>query len=331
MLRCDSQQAGLLYAGTETTVYVSPNDGASWEQLNAGLPVAPVYDLCLGGPNGRELVVATHGRAFWVLDQLDVLRQATAAGGMGATEHRRLLAPQRVMRHVAQAGWDPWPGPVGAKTHGQGSLGVDGTFALEAEPGGRQYLDEGTPGAHDVRIVVRLDPGDPPLTELRIHVRDAAGQTIATMPVAPESRWDVRYPSLESGISPLVPPGVYSLVLMDGEGRELDHRLLTVDKHPSARCSDDDLREQARLLLSIRDRVAAIQAALPGLASRPAERRLHRVVPNGDVPRNHPPGILERLTALATVVGSGDGPPTAQERDAFDRLAEASEAALTAP
>ncbi len=71
-VREDPRKAGLLYAGTEQGVYVSFNDGAHWQQLQLNLPVTPIHDLVV---KDDDLVVATHGRSFWVLDNLTPLRQ----------------------------------------------------------------------------------------------------------------------------------------------------------------------------------------------------------------------------------------------------------------
>src|SRR5438477_3782359 len=71
-IREDSKRKGLLYAGTERGVYVSFDNGANWQPLQLNLPVSPVNDLIV---HGNDLVVATHGRAFWILDDLAPLRQ----------------------------------------------------------------------------------------------------------------------------------------------------------------------------------------------------------------------------------------------------------------
>ncbi|HEX6907529.1 MAG TPA: hypothetical protein VF154_13025 [Terriglobales bacterium] len=75
-VREDPERKGLLYAGTETGVYVSFDDGGHWQPLQLNLPVAPVHDLVV---HGDDLVVATHGRSFWILDDLTPLRQLDAA------------------------------------------------------------------------------------------------------------------------------------------------------------------------------------------------------------------------------------------------------------
>ena len=75
-VREDPKKRGLLYAGTETGVYVSFDDGAHWQPLQLNLPTSPIHDLVV---KGDDLVVATHGRSFWILDDLSPLRQWSEA------------------------------------------------------------------------------------------------------------------------------------------------------------------------------------------------------------------------------------------------------------
>jgi photosystem II stability/assembly factor-like uncharacterized protein len=72
VIRADPARPGLLYAGTETGVYVSFDDGASWQRLQLNLPVAPIHDLLV---KNNDLIVGTHGRSIWVLDDITPLRQ----------------------------------------------------------------------------------------------------------------------------------------------------------------------------------------------------------------------------------------------------------------
>jgi len=71
-VREDPKRKGLLYAGTETGVFVSFDDGAHWQSLQLNLPTSPIHDLVV---KDNDLCVATHGRSFWILDDLSPLRQ----------------------------------------------------------------------------------------------------------------------------------------------------------------------------------------------------------------------------------------------------------------
>ncbi|MFK7783180.1 MAG: glycosyl hydrolase, partial [Psychroserpens sp.] len=91
VLREDPKKKGLLYAGTETGIYVSFNDGANWQPFQLNLPVVPITDLALKDNN---LIVATQGRSLWVLDDLTVLHQLYASG----KEDHKLFKPKDTYR-----------------------------------------------------------------------------------------------------------------------------------------------------------------------------------------------------------------------------------------
>lgn len=72
-IRADKEVKGLLYAGTEVGLYVSYNDGANWQQLQLNLPVVPINDIII---QSNDLVAATAGRGFWILDDLSAIQQS---------------------------------------------------------------------------------------------------------------------------------------------------------------------------------------------------------------------------------------------------------------
>ncbi len=74
VVRADKKQKGLLYAGTETGLYISTDDGAFWQKLQLGLPVVPINDLII---QDNDLVAATSGRGFWIFDDLSALQNFT--------------------------------------------------------------------------------------------------------------------------------------------------------------------------------------------------------------------------------------------------------------
>ncbi len=92
VIRADPVRRGLLVAGTETGLYVSFDDGALWRPARGNLPVVPVYDLAI---KGDELVAATHGRSFWILDDITPLRQLDPAA---AAEPAHLFTPKPTFR-----------------------------------------------------------------------------------------------------------------------------------------------------------------------------------------------------------------------------------------
>src|SRR5262249_17640367 len=92
VIRSDPDRKGLLYAGTETGIYVSFDDGAQWQSLQRNLPVVPIHDLAV---KNRDLVAATHGRSFWILDDLTPLHQLSDTS---ADESVQLFAPRQTTR-----------------------------------------------------------------------------------------------------------------------------------------------------------------------------------------------------------------------------------------
>jgi photosystem II stability/assembly factor-like uncharacterized protein len=86
----DPQAKGLLYAATELRVYVSFNDGAQWQPLQNNMPVTSVRDIIV---HGDDLAIATHGRGFWVMDQMPALRQIAAQGAQIVSSSAYLFKP----------------------------------------------------------------------------------------------------------------------------------------------------------------------------------------------------------------------------------------------
>ena len=98
VVREDPEQAGLIYAGTETGVYFSTDDGYHWQPIQLNLPIVPIYDISV---KDSDLIVATHGRSFWILDDISPLQQSSALALTGDT---RLFKPRTTIRMMKQAG-----------------------------------------------------------------------------------------------------------------------------------------------------------------------------------------------------------------------------------
>lgn len=103
----DPVQKGLLYAATELRVYVSFNDGASWQPLENNMPVTSVRDIVV---HGDDLAIATHGRGFWVMDQMGALREIAAKGQAIAAEQAYLFKPGAGLA-IPPVGFDGTPLP----------------------------------------------------------------------------------------------------------------------------------------------------------------------------------------------------------------------------
>ncbi len=143
-VRSDTVRKGLLFAGTETGVYVSFDDGDHWQSLQLNLPTTSVRDFAV--KNG-DLVVATHGRSFWILDDITPLRQATAAVA-GQAAH--LFTPAPAIRFRPGNGQD---GHVGVASNPPDGALLD------------YYLKDDVKGAIALDVYDPQRPPDPPFLE----------------------------------------------------------------------------------------------------------------------------------------------------------------------
>jgi photosystem II stability/assembly factor-like uncharacterized protein len=101
VIREDPSRRGLLYCGTERGIHVSFDDGVNWHRLETNLPITPVWDLVV---KGTDLVAATHGRSFWILDDITPLHQLKDAGAPTHSAH--LFAPRDTVRLRAAGRFD---------------------------------------------------------------------------------------------------------------------------------------------------------------------------------------------------------------------------------
>jgi hypothetical protein len=239
-VREDPVRPGLLYAGTEHGIYISFDDGAHWRSLALNLPDTQVADILVEKSMGKnDLVIATHGRSFYVLDDVGLLRQLTPEVTR-APFH--LFEPAPAIRPVKPAVIDYYLSKANEKVKIEI---LDGKGQLV-----RAFDSAVTPA------YVSSDPGD--------------GSTPAGPGSAPSTRagsnrfvWDLRYPGAITfpgivlryatpGEGPTAPPGEYSIRLTVNGATQM--RRLTIEHDPRLTdVSDADLHEQFRLAMQIRD------------------------------------------------------------------------------
>jgi photosystem II stability/assembly factor-like uncharacterized protein len=276
VVREDPERRGLLYAGTETGIYVSFDDGGSWQRFEGGgLPVTPIHDLVV---KDDELVVATHGRSFWALDDLSPLRQMQADLS-GKPAH--LFAPKTTPRFRIYQGYGNSPTEDFVNYRMAGPL----VYAYKQKDGKQDRLDAGQNPPKGVVIHYYLK--DKPEGELKISILDYHGNQITSYSSQSEEKndpkaganrfvWDLRYPSatrlkeegegdlfsafLGPALSPRALPGEYRVQLTVGD--QTLTQPFEIVRDPRLLVSHADLQSQFDLKVQIRDKVSELHEAL---------------------------------------------------------------------
>ncbi|MCH7876127.1 MAG: glycosyl hydrolase [Gemmatimonadetes bacterium] len=252
VVREDPVRRGLLYAGTETGVYVSFDDGDHWQSLQLNLPVTPITDLKI---QDNDLVASTQGRAFWILDDLTPLHQIDdelAEGDTYLFEPRQAYLVGGGSAQPTNAGRNP---PNGAVIYYYMSdvsdtvtieiLGPDGTVVRAYRSGEKPSEEESSTSEQ---------PGQ-------------QGQQDRLSPKAGQNRlvWDLRHESLPrvQGLFVLgtlsghrVPPGTYQVRL--GVGEFTQTRFLEVIADPRFHYTPEEFARRDALLATIHDQVTGI-------------------------------------------------------------------------
>ena len=330
VIREDPARRGLLYAGTETGLYVSFNDGESWQTLQLNLPVVPITDLTVQ-TREKDLVVATQGRAFWVLDDLTVLHQMKDDLG-GKALH--LFEPEAAYR---------LPGVGMSEGRASGPVGKNPA-----------------PGA-----AIYFWMKDKPKDEVKLEFLDGTGKVIREDKVAATAglnryNWNLRYADAKTfpGLimwagnvnGPRTAPGAYQVKLTSGsETQTVGFR---VQKDPRVVTTPEEYQRQLELSLQLRDKLSethqaildirdirkqidavterwkdkAIVEAAKALSAKltSIEEELYQTKNRSNQdPLNYPIKLNNKLAALLGVVQSADAQPTDQSRQLQEELSSA--------
>ena len=287
-LQEDHTVQGLLYAGTEFGVFVSFDDGEHWQPFQQNLPRTPVMDLLV---KENDLVVATQGRALWILDDLTPLQQIGAAGVADRTAY--LFEPRPAVRLRLQGGGrgGAWPQnpPDGAAIYYTFAEPVSGEVTIEiTEASGevvRRFTSEGAGTKEEVFQSMR----EPVVTVVGTpRVQTSAGMHRLV--------WDLEYPpaylapGVHEGIrdriavvtgdtnGPLALPGTYTVTLRTADGWSQSQEL-EVRMDPRVTTSMADLQEQFDLTIKVRDRITEIQLGVA--AGNERIRELDAIIARG--------------------------------------------------
>ena len=339
-IREDPVRKGLLFLGTENAVYVSFDDGQNWQPLQSNLPHAPAKWIAMQ-EHFHDLVLATYGRGFWILDDITPLEQMTAQTlasdaylfvPRGAYRFRNTVQQESELQDDPTVGHNP---PYGASIN----------YYLKAAP---------REGAH-------------------VAIVDSSGRTVRTLTARAQPGlnrvwWDLRFEGTKqmrmrtapdaqgSGagrgsrvISILAPPGTYTVKLtVDGKDYMQSLKVL---KDPHSNGTEGDIQIQTKLMTSISDtmnhvvdavnEIESLRAQLLEVtsalatdqnvaAARTAAERLSgrlteiedNLIQSRENGVGFSPKLVQRIGYLAAEVESGDFQPTTQEVAVYDEFKE---------
>ncbi|HEY0604275.1 MAG TPA: hypothetical protein VGD58_15250 [Herpetosiphonaceae bacterium] len=283
VIRVDPERQGLLYAGTETGLYISFDDGANWQRFQLNLPITPIHDLLI---KDSDLIAGTHGRSIWILDDLTPLRQLQDAD-MEQAAH--LFTPRPTIQQVQSI---DWTGSNPGKNYLSSS---GGAFVHKKTPENatiRSFLDAGENPPAGVIVTYHLK--EAPSGTISLSFRTGSGKLIRTFtsrdlsadkPKAGEKKkssadenelkisansgwnrfvWDMRHapgttvegmePDEDfAAAGPRIAPGTYQVELTVGEQKLSQTFEIICD--PSAPAAQEDLQAQYDLLVQIHERI----------------------------------------------------------------------------
>ncbi len=170
VVRADPERKGLLYAGAELGMYISYDDGAHWRPFQLNLPISPVHDLTI---HGSALAVATHGRAFWIIDDLSPIRQWSPEV---EASKAHLFTPPPV-NHTAFGGRGSASFENGANPPGGAVI----SYWLSPQVG-KARPAPGEVKPDDKKDEKKKDEFDPLDARIKLEILDADGKVIRTFP-----------------------------------------------------------------------------------------------------------------------------------------------------
>ncbi len=342
VVRADPKRAGLLYAGTEFGMYISFDDGANWKPFQLNLPIVPITDLTIKNDN---LIAATQGRSFWLIDDLTPLHQLNDA-----------VAKSDV--HL----FKPMP-----------------SYRMNGGQAGRrgQPKNEGT--NHPNGVMIHYFLKDTAKTVVSLEILEKNGTLIKKFATKPDKKaneedlkiktgmnkfvWNMRYANAEgfeglimwsgSLTGPKAIPGTYKARLtVNGKASETEFEIL---KDPRTSGTVADIKEQFDFSMAVRDKLSETHKAIKKI--RTAREQINRVTEpmkgkedmkevnelaksilddmkkieealyqtknrSGQDPLNYPVRLNNKLAALGSEVDGGDFKPTEQVKAVHKEIVE---------
>lgn len=331
VVRADPDQKGLLYAGTESGLYISFDDGKNWQKFQQNVPIVPITDMAIKNQN---LIVATQGRSLWVLDDLTPLHQMMETEG---TPKAQLFRPLDAYRMDGRQRKEP------SKTEGTN------------HPGGVMvyfYLSEKPDTATDLSLSFLIAGRSDTIRTFGTKAKDKA------LKIDPKDLkkginrfvWDTRYAPAHkvegmilwwsSLAGPEAVPGDYEVVMaLDGE--TITRQPFKILRNPRSEATQADMEAQFDFLMKVRDKVTETHEAIENIrkvrtqvqdflkrtddedihvqgkaiteALTAVEKALYQTKNRSrQDPLNFPIKLNNKLAHLTSLVGMSDFAPTAQ-------------------
>lgn len=248
VLRADHKRPGLLYAGTESGMYISFDDGASWKPFQLNLPIVPITDLTIKNDN---LIAATQGRSFWLIDDLTPLHQLNETV---ASSEFSLFKPMPSYRMGGGFGFGR-PSKTAGKNH----------------PGGvmiHYYVKDTAKAVVSMEI---LESNGKLIKKFSTKPdKKAKDENLRVKPGSNRFVWNMRYPDAESFdglimwagsvVGPKAVPGMYKAKLtVNGKSQETDFEIL---KDPRTTGTVSDIKEQFDFLIDVRNKLSETNSAV---------------------------------------------------------------------
>ncbi len=350
VLRADLKRPGLLYSGTESGMYISFDDGNSWKPFQLNLPIVPITDLTIKNDN---LIAATQGRSFWLIDDLTPLHQLNEEI---AKKDAHLFKPMPSYR-----------------------MGGGGGFGRPSRTAGKNH-----PGG----VMIHFYLKDTLNAATSLEIMDANAQLIKKFVTKPDKKlkeeqlpklklgsnrfvWNMRYPDAEGfeglimwagGLTgPRALPGNYKVKLtVNGKTMETTFDLL---KDPRTTGTATDIKEQFDFMIQVRDKLSETNKAIKKIRS--AREQINRATEtmkgkaelkditdlaktilddmkkieealyqtknkSGQDPLNYPVRLNNKLAALNSEANSSDFKPTVQTKAVYQEIAGKIDEQLTA-
>ncbi|RDY59338.1 WD40/YVTN/BNR-like repeat-containing protein [Flagellimonas nanhaiensis] len=351
-IRADKTRKGLLYAGTEWGMYVSFDDGASWSPFQLNLPITSIRDLHV---RDNDLIAATHGRSFWMIDDLTPLHQLSDEM---ASNDFHLYKPDNAYRMQQSGGWSkPNPKLVG-QNHPDGAIinfyvkdvKETDSISIEILESDGTLIQKFSNNAKENK----LDPGAPKPLEVA-----SGGNRLI---------WNMRYPGFKAfkgmvlysspNVGPKAVPGEYRVRMRyNGVASE---QVFTIVKDPRMPNTNEDYQKQFDFLIKVRNQVSRANTAISDIRSVEKDLKYLKektsdnetiqnlisefqtkldVVENNihmtknqsrQDPLNYGIRINNRLAFLMADSQRGDYPPTDQSLEFFEEVTKELDAEINA-